>query len=182
MTCPLDTSNPSYVYFLLGGADAGQYSSLLLQGATDFSGSYLSLSLVNNYLPVMGDALTLAVIQGSTNSPATPFRGFPEGSLLRINRYVFSITYQGGTSGKNVVITRVPTPRPATGPFTRDAQGVVTLPIYGFSGEVVQVETSPNLLSWSVAQTLTLDSSGKATFSQTSSAGTAFYRVRPVEP
>jgi hypothetical protein len=183
LTCPLDTSNPSYVYFLVGGAKAGQYSSLVLDGATDFSGSYLSFALANGYLPALGDSFTLAVVQGSTNTSAIPFRGAPEGFVFHVNRYVFSVTYKGGTNGKSVVVTRVPTPPPSIGPLTRSAQEAVTLPISGgFSGEEVQVEISPDLQNWSVAQTYTLDSNGTATFTQTNSAARAFYRVRAVDP
>jgi hypothetical protein len=182
LTCPLDTSNPSYVSFSINGASSGLYSSLIVDGGADFSGSYLKIGFGGNYLPAIGDSFTLCSLQGASYVPAIPFRGSPEGSLYQINRYFLSITYKGGSSGKDVVVTRVPTPSPAFGPLSRDAQGVINLPIKGFSGEVVQVESSPDLKNWTAVQMLTLDSSATANFTEPTSTVKIFFRVIAVDP
>ena len=75
-------------------------NELVSTGQITLTGSILKLSL--NYVPPSGTTFTIAsAAQGIVGT----FAGLPEGSVLTLNRVSLSITYHGGSSGNDVVLT-----------------------------------------------------------------------------
>jgi hypothetical protein len=80
----------------LNGTGAGSYDSL---HATSVSLDQSSLFLSLGYTPMPGDSFTIV-----TNATGT-FPGYGEGSYVPAPGYWLHITYQGGASGHDVVLT-----------------------------------------------------------------------------
>jgi autotransporter-associated beta strand protein len=77
-------------------------NELVSAGQIVLTGSILKLSL--NYQPASGTTYTVAsAAQGIVGT----FAGLPEGSLVSINNVSLRISYKGGTSGHDVVLTVV---------------------------------------------------------------------------
>jgi uncharacterized repeat protein (TIGR03803 family) len=88
----------------------------------NLSGAVLQVTL--GYTPSVGQQFTL--IQNGSGSPVTgTFTGYAEGSLVTVGNVVFQITYQGGSSGQDVVLTvqgfSAPSPVSASGGFAFSA-------------------------------------------------------------
>ncbi|HEV8059210.1 MAG TPA: hypothetical protein VGP68_05035, partial [Gemmataceae bacterium] len=75
---------------------------LISTGQIALTGSILKLSL--NYQPVPGATFTIAsAAQGIVGT----FLGLPEGAVVTMNGVMLRITYKGGPSGHDVVLTVV---------------------------------------------------------------------------
>jgi hypothetical protein len=90
---------------LLNGIDAGTgYSQLAAGGPIDLSGS--SPSLTFGFEPPVGSTFEIFVNTGSGPVVGT-FNGLDEGAISSLGGYQFQITYQGGTGGNSVLLTRL---------------------------------------------------------------------------
>jgi hypothetical protein len=86
--------------FIDGSANA----QLQAGGPIDLGGSTLSLSFRSE--PPVGSTLEILTNNGSAPINNT-FTGLDEGTIFTQGGYQFQITYQGGTGGDSVVLTRL---------------------------------------------------------------------------
>ncbi|HLJ93898.1 MAG TPA: Ig-like domain repeat protein, partial [Gemmataceae bacterium] len=98
-TLTLDSAS-TFVTQLLNRNVVDQFS---VTGAVNLGNATLNAGLGLGFTPNVGDSFTL--ISGATSVTGT-FQGLPEGAALQIGNAIFTITYAGGTSGHNVVLTR----------------------------------------------------------------------------
>jgi hypothetical protein len=90
---------------LLNGTDPGSgYSQLQAGGPVDLGGS--TLHLVLSFEPPLGSSYEIVAPSGSGPALGT-FAGLPEGATLSQGGFTFQITYQGGTGGNSVIVTRL---------------------------------------------------------------------------
>jgi hypothetical protein len=102
---PVAFNPATTVSILLNGIAAGTgYSQLAAAGQVDLRGSVLSLTL--GFEPPVGSSFEIV-----TNTSSTPingtFNGLAEGAAFSQGGYQFQITYEGGTGGNSVVLTRL---------------------------------------------------------------------------
>jgi autotransporter-associated beta strand protein len=83
---------------------AGGYSQLIVSGAVSLNNSNLNVSV--GYAAKVGTSFTIIKNNGP-NAVSGTFKSLPEGAKFTAGGMTFQITYKGGTSGKDVVITRV---------------------------------------------------------------------------
>ena len=87
---------------LRGAAPGTGYDQLVLTGAGDISGATLTADLL--FTSHSGDAFT--IISNTSGSPITgTFAGLAEGARFATPTGEFTITYAGGSSGRDVVLT-----------------------------------------------------------------------------
>ncbi len=80
------------------------YDQVAASGAVSLNGANLQVAL--GYTPSIGQQFTL--IQNTSGAAVSgTFNGLPEGSLLVVGDVAFRISYVGGSSGQDVVLTRV---------------------------------------------------------------------------
>ena len=99
----LDSS--STLSIVLNGPEPGAgYAQLQAGGPVDLGGS--TLSLIFGFVPPVGSSFEIL-----TNSGSAPiggiFNGLEEGAIFTQGGYQFVITYQGGSGGDSVVLTRL---------------------------------------------------------------------------
>jgi hypothetical protein len=88
----------------LNGTDPGSYAQLAASGPINLGGS--TLSLVLGFEPPLGS--TFEILTNTGAGPITgTFNGLDEGAVFTQGGYQFQITYQGGTGGSSVVVTRL---------------------------------------------------------------------------
>ncbi|MGV3483138.1 MAG: beta strand repeat-containing protein [Planctomycetaceae bacterium] len=88
---------------LNGTSRGSDYDCLVVNGSLQIAGD-IEASL--GFSPPVGSSFT--VIENTSAEDTTGnFNGLNEGGLLAVDGYVFSITYQGGAGGNDVVLTRV---------------------------------------------------------------------------
>jgi hypothetical protein len=118
----------------LGGTTAGtQYSQLVSSGTVSLNNTTLSLSL--GFAPAVGDQFD--IISDNAAPVVGNFHNLPEGSTFVVGGLTFTITYQGGATGNDVVLTRVAGFGPGGGPFFSPHQGRSPAePSSGTAGEV----------------------------------------------
>jgi hypothetical protein len=80
------------------------YSQLQANGPIVLGNS--SLNLLLGFEPPVGSSFEILTSTGSSPIIGT-FKGLDEGAVFTQNGYQFQITYQGGTSGRSVVLTRL---------------------------------------------------------------------------
>ena len=72
----------------------------------NLGGAKLSATLAGGYAPAFGDTLT--IISNGTGVPVNGvFAGLPEGAAVGAGNYIFRISYVGGATGRDVVLTNV---------------------------------------------------------------------------
>ena len=91
----------------LAGRSAGGYDQIAATGSVTLAGA-LSISVINGFIPVGGDAFTL-ILNDDADAVTGTFAGLPEGAPITVSGFDFQITYVGGT-GNDVVVTAVPEP------------------------------------------------------------------------
>jgi hypothetical protein len=65
-----------------------------------------TLNLVLGFVPPVGSSFE--IITNASSAPINgTFAGLSEGSVFSVANYQFQITYQGGTGGDSIVLTRV---------------------------------------------------------------------------
>jgi autotransporter-associated beta strand protein len=99
------SSGANFTVALNGPAPgSGGYSQLVVSGPVTLNNSNLNVSV--GYAATVGASFTIIKNNGSSAVSGT-FNGLPEGAKFTAGGMTFQITYKGGTSGKDVVITRV---------------------------------------------------------------------------
>jgi hypothetical protein len=88
----------------LNGTDPGSYSQLAAGGPINLAGG--TLSLVLGFEPPVGSTYEILTNTGLGGITGT-FVGLHEGATFSQGGFVFQITYQGGTGGDSVVLTRL---------------------------------------------------------------------------
>jgi hypothetical protein len=102
---PVALNAATTVSILLNGTAAGTgYAQLAVGGPIDLGGSTLSLTF--GFAPPVGSSFEILTNTGSTPIVGT-FNGLPEGAVFSASGYQFQITYQEGSSGNSVVLTRL---------------------------------------------------------------------------
>ena len=87
----------------LGGTTAGtQYDQTVIPagGSVALGDATLNISLLNGFLPTVGQQFTIIKNQSGSSVVGT----FSQGSMLSVNGFIFGINYAGGT-GHDVVLT-----------------------------------------------------------------------------
>ena len=94
------------VSVLLNGTAAGTgYAQLQAGGPIDLGDSTLNLTF--GFVPPVGSSFEIVTNTGSSSPITGTFQGLPDGALFTQGSYQFQITYQGGTGGDSVVLTRL---------------------------------------------------------------------------
>jgi autotransporter-associated beta strand protein len=103
----------------IGGTAAGQYDQLNIGAANTVNldsdsgaGASLNITLVNGFLPSLGQTFTILNSQGTSAISGT-FNGIGQnGTLIVANRYTFQVNYTSGPNHNNVVLTVIRVPGP----------------------------------------------------------------------
>ena len=72
----------------------------------NLGGATLRSTLAGGYAPVLGDTLTI-LSNGTGAAVNGVFAGLPEGAAVGAGNYIFRISYVGGATGRDVVLTNV---------------------------------------------------------------------------
>jgi len=97
-------SGSTFTVRINGSEPGGSYSQLVAEGPVFLGGS--TLNLVLGFEPPVGSSFE--IVQGTGPDPISgTFAGLDEGAVFEQGGLQFQITYQGGTGGHNVVVTRV---------------------------------------------------------------------------
>ena len=122
----------------LGGATAGTgYDQTVVQqgGSVNLNGASLDLSRFAGYVPTGGASFDLIANQTGQAVSGT-FAHLYEGATTTVDGFSFTITYQGGTSGNDVVLTEIdqaPTASITTLPYAAVEQTPLNLKDGGLS-------------------------------------------------
>ncbi|MEQ9691431.1 MAG: hypothetical protein RLO48_17015, partial [Bauldia litoralis] len=88
----------------LGGTAAGAgYDQVIVNGIIAVSGSVLDVSLIDGFVPDVGDTFTI-ISNDDTFAVSGTFQDLAEGATFVVDSSVLSITYKGG-DGNDVVLT-----------------------------------------------------------------------------
>jgi hypothetical protein len=90
-----------------GPIPGSSYDQLQVSGSVNLNGA--TLNLQPNFAASAGAAFIILVNNGP-GAIAGTFAGLPEGAVFQASGQYFSISYQGGSGNKNVVVTRVNSP------------------------------------------------------------------------
>ena len=100
-------SNSTFIAELDGSDDGNgttEYDQVVAGGAVSLDGATLNLSIGGGYTPAVGDQLT--IIKNNSGSDITgTFAGLAEGAEVTVSGFAFGITYKGGGSQQDVVLT-----------------------------------------------------------------------------
>jgi autotransporter-associated beta strand protein len=121
-TGALTLAQDSVAFELNGNTARAGYDQLQASGSVSLSSVTLQVTL--GYTPSIGQQFTL--IQNTSGSPvAGTFNGYVEGSLVTVGDVVLQLTYAGGSSGHDIVLTTqgpsTPAPVSATGGYAFSA-------------------------------------------------------------
>jgi autotransporter-associated beta strand protein len=90
---------------LLGGTTAGTgYDQVTGSGTINLTNAALNVSLAAGFTPAVGTQFDILTNTGGSNITGT-FASLPEGTTFSVGASAFKITYVGGTSGRDVVLT-----------------------------------------------------------------------------
>jgi hypothetical protein len=89
---------------LNGSTPGSGYSQLNATGPVDLGGAQLNVVL--GFVPELGSSFELITTSDPAGITGT-FAGLDEGAIFNVGGFLFQITYQGGASGRSVVLTRV---------------------------------------------------------------------------
>lgn len=84
---------------------SSQYGQTIAEGAVTLTGATLDLTLAGGFNPALNTSFTLISNQSGAAVNGT-FNNLPQGTTFAAGGQPFTITYTGGTSGHDVVITR----------------------------------------------------------------------------
>ncbi len=88
------------------GTGTDHYSQTQVAGAINLTGATLDVTLGPDFTPSVPTAFTIIDNTGSLGVAGT-FDGLAQGSTIDVDGNTFQIDYNGGTSGKSVVLTEV---------------------------------------------------------------------------
>jgi autotransporter-associated beta strand protein len=99
---------------LLNGPTAGTgYSQDVVSGPVNITGASLAISVGGGFAPAAGAPFDILV--NNSGSPVTgTFAGLPEGAAVTVGGQSFSISYAGGSTGHDIVLTSAVTGPPPT--------------------------------------------------------------------
>ncbi len=101
------TFNPGSAYDAeLGGVAAGASDQISSGGTITLGNAILNVSNLGGYIPAIGDKVTIIKNTG-VNPIVGTFLGLAEGSGVVVGGKPMSITYVGGPSGHDVVLTAI---------------------------------------------------------------------------
>src|SRR5262249_54836702 len=83
---------------------SGQFGQLIASGSATTLDGTLSVPLVNGFIPQVGDQFTVLADLGSSQVSGI-FAGLPEGATFISAGYQFQISYAGGVSRQDVILT-----------------------------------------------------------------------------
>jgi autotransporter-associated beta strand protein len=89
-----------------GTGGAGGYDQTVVEsgGAISLGGATLDVSLVDGFTPTAGETFT--IINNETGTPVSgTFNGLAQGATFALDGDLFQISYDGGSSGRDVVLT-----------------------------------------------------------------------------
>lgn len=178
-------SGANYVVQLGDFTPPAEFVGLTVAGTVSLNGAVLQLNL--NVLGNVTDEYTL-IRKTSAGSIAGTFAGLPEGTqFFTPSGHQFQISYLGG-DGNDVVVTLLTLPDtipvidtfgvvPGTG--GEAGMNVASIAAHGRAGTSYTLQTSPNLQTWTNAQTLVADLDGSLPFRilQPPNLPKRFYRV-----
>ncbi len=131
----------------LNGAHAGAgYDQIVADGTVNLNNAMLNLSLGAGFTPTLGESFDILVNDSGAPINGT-FSNLPEGAVITVSGQSFGITYHGGASGQDVVLTdELPTtatlsdngPNPST--FGQSVNFSVTLTGGVSNGEFVTLK------------------------------------------
>ena len=122
----------------LGGATPGTgYDQTVVQagGSVNLNGATLDLSRYAGYVPTGGESFDL-IVNDTGQAVSGTFAHLYEGATTTIDGYGFSVTYHGGPSGDDVVLTEIdqaPTADITTVPYAAVEQTPLSLKDGGLS-------------------------------------------------
>ncbi|HEY3052251.1 MAG TPA: Ig-like domain-containing protein [Thermoanaerobaculia bacterium] len=157
---------PPTLLRLNGTANLGN-SSLVLTKGTDFS----------LYHPALGDIVPIITSAASSSITGT-FAGLPEGGSVSIGGITFKITYAGGVSGKDVLLTvsslaTAVTLTTSSNPISEGAPLTLTADVSVTQGSGAPVGSVTFYDGATALGTISVSSSGRAAFTTSAlSAGT----------
>jgi hypothetical protein len=108
-TGALTLTDASTLRILLIGANPGEggHDQVAANGAVDLGGAVLEVALGEGHTSEIGQEFT--ILRGAT-SLTGQFDGIDEGDVIEVGGLYFEVTYEGGESGMDVVLTRVEEP------------------------------------------------------------------------
>ncbi|MCL5113296.1 MAG: hypothetical protein M1554_02330 [Patescibacteria group bacterium] len=115
-----------------GNTACTDYDQTIVTGngnTINLTGGTLDVNLLNGFSPSVGQ--TFDIIENQTGDPVTgTFSNLAEGAIFEVGSTKFQITYKGGTSGEDVVLTVVSPSTPVTSsakvPGTPDTGSALT--------------------------------------------------------
>jgi sugar lactone lactonase YvrE len=128
-------SSGSFTVYV-GGSDVGTgYSQLVSTGTVSLNNAVFGIAL--NFEATVGEQFD--IISDNVNPVVGTFLNLPEGATFDVQGQTFSITYQGGATGNDVVLTRVGGFGPGNGPglsphSSGTAAGAEDAHVAGFAG------------------------------------------------
>ena len=100
------------------GLTNGMPTPVTVAGAVSLSGELQLTAFAG--LPSSGQVITLIQNNGAS-AVSGQFQGLPEGALVVVGNYTFTISYHGGNNGQSVVLTELSAP-PVNSPVANDIQ------------------------------------------------------------
>ena len=97
-------SNTTYDFQINSLTPGTGYDQIVANGDINLGGATLHASAGASYTPSVGDVITVISNQGS-NAVNGQFAGLGEGATVLIDNLPFSISYKGGTDGRDVTLT-----------------------------------------------------------------------------
>ncbi len=100
---------------VIGGTSAGTYGQLAVNsGTVNVAGASLDVSFSSGFTSAAGD--TYDILANASGSPITgTFAGLPNGGTMAVDGRTLKISYAGGTSGHDIVLTDSPPVHVSTG-------------------------------------------------------------------
>ncbi|HEV3341571.1 MAG TPA: choice-of-anchor Q domain-containing protein [Pirellulales bacterium] len=104
-------SGSTFVAAINGASPDSGYDQVVVTGSgstINLAGATLNASRLASFVPNVGETFTIISNQ-TGNAILGTFAGLPEGHIIDLGGVTFSISYQGGASGHDVVLTAVAT-------------------------------------------------------------------------
>jgi autotransporter-associated beta strand protein len=91
---------------VINGASATEFDQIIATGTIDLTGAALNLSATTSFDQTTGITVDILTAQGGAITGT--FVGAPEGGTVHGGGNLYTITYKGGATGHDVVLTRIP--------------------------------------------------------------------------
>lgn len=149
----------------LGGtAASGNYDRIIVAGTVTLSNAVFNLT--QSGMAKTNDQFT--IIKNNSGLPVQgTFAGAPEGTTFGPLNGQLKLSYKGGASGNDVVLTQITVPpAPKFGQVTKLGNGGIQLTGTGVTGWIYTIQANTNLLTtnWTAIGSATADGSGQIQF------------------